>query len=249
MTSDPQYAASLDADINSERDTWTIVNSFNNHGQLSDERLLAALQHNREKKSEFQDRYARLVHESGGIAQPASRERRACFKELNERFSTIELHKTSLRQRGVDFPFDHEDEEHPNAAYKRILRGWEKQWEAEARSREKENRSDCYVVCALYGFNSAEAERARKVCKWRFAANPLVMPSWVLYGVVGEYIGLQTLRRASVARVTSRLIARPIIAASNERLASALPWVVYLALPGWIVVGGIYFAFSGLSGG
>ena len=51
---DPQYSATLDADINAERDVWTIVNSFNNSGQLADDQLLNALSRNRDAMNPLQ---------------------------------------------------------------------------------------------------------------------------------------------------------------------------------------------------
>lgn len=229
-TEDPQYVASLDADINADRDAWTIVNSFNNHGQLSDEQLLAALIKNREAMNPLQSRYANLVHKDGGIDQTASRERRACFKELNRLYSAIDSIKTNLRLRGVDFEFDHWDEEHPNSAYRRYLKKWEEEWAEERR------RSSCYIVTALYGRDSAEATRAREVCKWRFALNPLITPSWILYTILGEKLALLVIRNAKVAYYANRYIARPIISASDESLSRAIPWFAVLGIPGWLVI-------------
>ena len=231
-TEDPQYVASLDADINADRDVWTIVNSFNSHGQLSDENLLVALSKNREAMNPLQDRYAKLVHKDGGVDKPASRERRACFKELNRLYSAIDSIKTNLRLRGADFEFDHWDEEHPNAAYRRYLSEWEVQWEAER----KQNRSDCYVVTALYGRQSVEATRARDVCKWRFALNPIVAPSWMLYTIFGKWLGGIVIRNAYVAHYADCFIAKPIIAASSGNSLISLPWIILLGLPGWLTL-------------
>lgn len=246
-TEDPQYSANLDADINAERDVWTIVNSFNNHGQLADDQLLSALSRNRQAMNPLQRKYADLVHSDGGVEKPPSRERRACFKELNRLYSSIDSIKTALRLRGIDFEFDHWDEEHPNAAYRRHLRDWERQWADERRQREAE--SSCYVVSAIFGLGSPEVQAAVHVCRMRFALNPLVAPSWLAYRIAGPHIARIAQTKQWVAGIAKHLIADPIVRASHPDLLRALPWIGYLSIPGWLIVLSLLAIYRGVCGG
>ena len=248
-TEDPQYSANLDADINAERDVWTIVNSFNNHGQLADEQLLAALTKNREAMNPLQRKYAELVHADGGVEKTASRERRACFKELNRLYSAIDSIKTNLRLRGIDFEFDHWDEEHPNAAYRRYLRKWEEEWAEQRRQRESANRSDCFVVTATFGASSNELRAARMVCRARFALNPVVAPSWLLYRLVGPSLARIAAQGGAGASVVRTMLAEPIVRASRPSLIASAPWIAYLAIPGWALLGAFLLAIRAACGG
>ena len=175
------------------------------------------------------------------------RERRACFKELNRLYSAIDSIKTTLRLRGIDFEFDHWDEEHPNAAYRRYLKEWEEQWAEERREREAQ--SSCYVVTAVFGSASRELEAAIGVCRARFALNPLVTPSWLAYQLIGPSIARYARTGQGPAAIVRRLVADPIVRASNADLLHALPWIVYLALPGWLVVLSIATILHSASGG
>lgn len=243
-TEDPQYSASLDADINAERDVWTIVNSFNNQGQLADDQLLGALTKNRQAMNPLQRKYAELVYADGGVEKPASRERRACFKELNRLYSAIDSIKTTLLLRGLPVEFDHWDEEHPNAAYRRYLKEWEEKW-----AEERKAQSSCYVVTAIFGSSSCELEAAKRVCRTRFALNPIVFPSWLTYQLVGPSIAGYSRIGARQAAIAKRLVADPIVRASDADLFRALPWIAYIALPGWLAVLLIAALVHGASGG
>ena len=248
MTEDPQYSASLDADINAERDVWNIINSFNNHGQLADDQLLAALTKNRVSMTPLQRKYAELVYADGGIKESASRERKACFKELNRLYSAIDSIKTNLRLRGIDFEFDHWDEEHPNAAYRRYLREWEEHWAKERRERESANSSDCFVVTAAFGPFSSELFAARMVCRNRFALNPFVTPSWLLYRIVGPSLAKVVVSGGAGAAIVMAMVAQPIVRASQPSIVSSLPWIAYLAAPGWALLGAAFLVFRATSG-
>jgi hypothetical protein len=219
----------LDADIYADRDVWQIRDSYNTvvHTKQSTQEILEALDNNRRQFEPLREKYARAVLNDGGQDKSASRERKVYFKELNRLYSATEAIKDELRQRGSYYEIVVSDEEHPNAAYKRYYRLWHPPAQP----------SKCYVVSAIYGLESPELERATEVCRWRFALNPLVLPSWSLYKLLGPALAGLAKQSPNMAQNIDRLIARPIVKASGENLISAIPWILYLALWGWGTVG------------
>jgi hypothetical protein len=223
----------LGADIYADRDVWQIRDSYNTvvHTKQSTQEILEALDNNRRQFEPLREKYARAVLNDGGQDKPASRERKVYFKELNRLYSATEAIKDELRQRGSHYEIVVSDEEHPNAAYKRYYKLWYPPVQP----------SKCYVVSAIYGLESLELMRATEVCRWRFALNPLVMPSWLLYKLLGPALAALTRHSPSMAQNIDRLIARPIVMAAGEDLIPAIPWIIYLGLWGWGIAGPIAF--------
>ena len=209
-----------------DRDIYRIHGSFNTNITFreTNEELLNALGNSRKLFEPLREAYARAVADDGGIDKSASRKRRVLFKELDRIYRATELMKNELRRRGVDYEIVTSDEEHPNAAYKRFSRAWRAQAAAE---------SSCYVVNAIFGRDSAEVRRAVAVCRWRFALNPIVAPSWILYRILGPALATLAKTNPPLARHVNRLIATPIVRASRGRWREAIPWVLYLGIWGW----------------
>ena len=197
--------------------------------KVSDDQLLEYLCKNRQRLEAGKEEYARHVVEDGGIKETASRARRTWFKELMGTYDAIEKQKAELRLRGVSFEVTPNDEEHPNAAYRRF----NKMWEAERRAA-----SRCYVVAATYGKGSIQLSRVARICGRRFVRNPLLFPSWLLYRVFGRHLAMLSSRNSVVKRITFFLIAKPIVNASRQMSFHALASLMYLASYGWI-----FFAF------
>jgi hypothetical protein len=219
---------SLEADIYAERDIWFLRDSYNTYvnASQSTDQLLAALASNRTQFEPLRERYARAVHSDGGIQSPASRERLVLFKELNRLYSATEAIKDELRRRGAHYSIEVSDEEHPNAAYRRYVRLWTPQ-------------PRCFVVTSIYGPTSNELRQAASVCRRRFALNPLMMPSWFIYKLLGRFLGRLCQRNKVAAKCVETLFAQPIVRASDQQLAKAIPWMIYLSLWGWSIIGGI----------
>lgn len=235
--SGPPPEDGLDADIYAQRDVWQIQGSYNTYFnvQQADGDLIKALANLRAQLEPIKESYARAVNDEGGITSTASRKRRVLFKELNRKYGAIEKIKNELSGRGVHYAIWDSDEEHPNAAYNRYLRTWHGQ----ART------AGCYVVTAFYGSNSRELTRAVLVCRRRFALNPLVGPSWLLYRLLRPF--LLALFYSDFGRaLLHRFIAKPIVKASNRSVLIALPWMIYLALWGWAVIVAVWFGIEAL---
>lgn len=241
MTSEDDHPpAGLESDIYAERDVWAIRDSYNvyvNHTQSTDQ-VLAALENNRGQFEALREQYALATSEDGGFDKPASRKRKVYFKELNRLYSATEAIKDELRRRGASFVICVSDEEHPNAAYRRYLR----KWEAE-RLAQMPPPSKCYVVTAIYGERSRELALARRVCRHRFLLNPWMLPSWAFYKLLGPSLARIAKRNRGFGHYMNLLVARPIVLASNASLSTALLWILYLGLLGWLpVLPFIYFA-------
>ena len=164
----------------------------------------------------------------GGIKSPAKCTVSVTDKELNRLFEAMEAIKNELRRRGLDYEILKLEEEHPNAAYKRYLVKWGRE-KKEAPS----SSSWCYVVSAVYGQESPELEQAQNACLWRFAVNPLVTPSWLLYQLLGPCLAFLAARDPRAAPYIKRLVAEPIVRASSKNISHALPWIIYLGAWGW----------------
>jgi hypothetical protein len=92
-------------DINAERKT---------------EDLLEALKRNRGRLKELKDEYVKVVKDDGGVANKPSSKRRMVYHEILRMYGAMEGLKNELTQRGANFEFDFNDQEHPNAAFKRL---------------------------------------------------------------------------------------------------------------------------------
>jgi hypothetical protein len=102
----------------------------------------------------------------------------------------------------------------------------------------------CHVVTAIYGAQSKELRRARIVCTRRFALNPWVTPSWILYKLLGPVLALAVTNGAGASKLVDFLFARPIILASDKRLSVALLPILYLGLWGWVFVSSVAYLFA-----
>lgn len=210
----------LEQEVNAQRDVWQVRDSFNFHahvgsGQTRDD-LVAALTNNRKRLEGLKEKYALAVKADGGIdVKPASRLRRVLLKELHGLYSAIEGIKAGLRTQGADFEINEFDEEHPNAAYKRL------------------KAANCYVVSTIYGPRSRELILAKASCRTRFVLNPLVTPSWCLYKLIGPHLAHLSSRSNWHRQIVEAAVALPIFRATDPSLMRALPWLLYLAIPGW----------------
>jgi len=236
MEGETPQSPSLESDIYAERDVWLLRDSYNtyvNAGQSANE-LVAALTSNRAQFEPLRERYARAVQSDGGIENAASRERKVLFKELNRLYSATEALKDELRRRGVNYSIEVSDEEHPNAAYRRYVRLWTPKPQPQPQAQPR-----CFVVTSVYGPNSLELRRARLVCRRRFAINPLMAPSWLLYKIVGPILAGLCQDDDAITKCIKVVIARPIVRASDKEIAKAMPWIVYLSLWGWATLSGL----------
>lgn len=102
--------------------------------------------------------------------------------------------------------------------------------------------TNCYVLTAIYGSRSRQVIRAMAVCRRRFALNPLLAPSWVLYKVVGPSLARASRTSPICLFCIDYLIAKPIIQASARDLSLAVLPLCYLAVWGWVVVAAIAYA-------
>jgi hypothetical protein len=117
------WSSKSEVDIRSAREDWQIRdrNFFEIKVEGKTEDLIAAQQTNRELLEPLRKQYAAAVHKDGGIEKKASRERRALYEELHRRFRAMEAIKNELARRGVDYEHHPSDQEHPNAAYRRLF--------------------------------------------------------------------------------------------------------------------------------
>ena len=230
--SEQKPTGDLDADILSDRDTWIAKDSFNTTivAGKTDEGLSDALKNNRVVTSNLKEKYANQIDNDGGLDRAPSRDRRTIFKELDRIHTANEGIKNELRGRGIDFDLESSDEEHPNAAARRISN---ERSAAQARTKEK---SDCWVVTAIYGWDSHELATARMVCRTRFALNPLVTPSWLLYKLLGPHLAWLSTRTPMARELIRLFVAQPIVNASGPSFVSAVAWQLYLAVPGWACI-------------
>jgi hypothetical protein len=240
--SDQPETGDLDADINSRRDTWVAKDSFNTTviAGKTDEQLSNALKSNRVVSESLKSKYADHVEIDGSIDSAPSRDRRTVFKELGRIHAANESIKDELRGRGLDFELQSSDEEHPNAAARRISR--ERTEAQQARARQQD---DCWVVTAIYGRDSKELLAAKRVCRARFALNPLVAPSWLLYRGIGPHLAKAASTSMQAKKWIHLLIAEPIIKASTREPMQALAWQMYLAVPGWLCVSILAYLLGG----
>ncbi len=84
------------------------------------EDLLTALENNRGRLKTLKNEYIALVKIDGGIENTPSKRRQMVFHEIMRTCGAIESIKDELTQRGASFDIDGLDDEHPNAAFRRI---------------------------------------------------------------------------------------------------------------------------------
>ena len=82
--------------------------------------LLEALKSNRDRLKNLKDEYVKAVKDDGGVANTPSSKRRMVYHEIMRMYVAMEGIKNELTQRGANFEFDFNDQEHPNAAFKRL---------------------------------------------------------------------------------------------------------------------------------
>jgi hypothetical protein len=80
---------------------------------------------------------------------------------------------------------------------------------------------------ALRSRQHAELSLASTACRYRFALNPLITPSWLTYHIFGRIFSRVALASPSGMRITNIMIAMPIIKAANKNIITAIPWMIY----------------------
>jgi hypothetical protein len=198
-----------------------------------------SLSKNREELEIAKKEYAQEVRNGGGIKESPTRLRNEIFSDLRRIHQTIEQLKTSLRVEGESYTRDPLDGEHPNAASKRYNRIWDEEEAAQRRAN-----ALCYVVSAIYGINSAELSLASTACRYRFALNPFITPSWLTYRAFGRILARVALASPSAMRIINIMIAIPIVKAANKNFISAIPWMIYLSIPGWLVIYALFYVLT-----
>ncbi len=216
--------------IYSNGDTFDNVINFINESGRKTEELQSSLLKNRLNLEEYKKNYARVTFNEGGIDVQASTNRNAKYSDVESCYRAIESIKHELRMRGEYIESEELDREHPNKAYKRFKAMWEQETVS------SESTANCYVISTIYGIKSKEVDRVQNVCKFLFALNPLVTPSWVLYFMFGKKIAKYLFLHPKHIRTADKYIAKPIIKASNL----SFEWLFYLALPGWVTIASIY---------
>jgi hypothetical protein len=109
-------AASGDAIIHGSFNTVTIDVS------RKTEDILDAVKNNRRRLQDLKVQYTVLVRKGGGLGSKPSRKRQMIFHEIIRTIEAMELLKNELIRRGAHFDIDEKDHEHPNAAYKRLMK-------------------------------------------------------------------------------------------------------------------------------
>jgi hypothetical protein len=84
------------------------------------EDILTALENNRSRLKTLKSEYIKLVKIDDGIENSPSKKRQMVFHEIMRTCGAIESIKDELTQRGANFDIDGLDDEHPNAAFRRI---------------------------------------------------------------------------------------------------------------------------------
>lgn len=121
---DKSSAPSIDASMAASGDA-IIHGSFNTVNidvSRKTEDILDAVKNNRRRLQDLKVQYAVLVRKGGGIESKPSSKRQMIFHEIIRTIEAMELLKNELIRRGAHFDIHEHDHEHPNAAYKRIMK-------------------------------------------------------------------------------------------------------------------------------
>jgi hypothetical protein len=108
---------SIDKSFNTTNKTTINIAASRTTDDISD-----ALKNNRSFLKDLKVQYANLVVKDGGIERKASNKRIMIFEEILRTWGAMEALKNELIRRGVRFDLDEHDNEHPNAAYARIMK-------------------------------------------------------------------------------------------------------------------------------
>jgi hypothetical protein len=116
-------AASIDAELTAADATIIQQSGFTIPAiktERKTEELLEALKNNRGRLNGLKDDYVKAAKDDGGISSKPSIMRRMVYLEIMRMYVAMEGIKNELTQRGANFEFDFNDQEHPNAAFKRL---------------------------------------------------------------------------------------------------------------------------------
>ncbi len=116
-------AASIDAELTAADATIIQQSGFTIPAiktERKTEEMLEALKNNRGRLNGLKDDYVNAAKEDGGISSKPSIKRRMVYLEIMRMYVAMEGIKNELTQRGANFEFDFNDQEHPNAAFKRL---------------------------------------------------------------------------------------------------------------------------------
>jgi hypothetical protein len=121
---DKSSAPSIEASMAASGDA-IIHGSFNTVNidvSRKTEDILDAVKNNRRRLQDLKVQYTVLVRKGGGLESKPSRKRQMIFHEIIRTIEAMELLKNELIRRGAHFDIDEHDHEHPNAAYKRLMK-------------------------------------------------------------------------------------------------------------------------------
>lgn len=190
------------------RDAWFIDKSINVSipADMGREELLRTLNDNRANLENLKRDYCN--------AKNSNADQRKVLMYLHEIMrvvNAIEVIKNRLvLTGGQQVPLSDLDIEHPDDACNRFRK--------------------CYVITAAFGENSNEAIRVKRKCRRTFVLNPVMTLGWCVYQHFGPIIANWSQSSKTARVLTKKLLAEPIMGATNDIWIVSVACIVYLLL-------------------